>query len=149
MTFDRDLFQYVFLHDKTGIRVWTEAIDVTAGLQVHVPISRKCMFHYTSLKGGRCITNPSQNANEVRATLMTELGVTGVLDAFYGNGVYATAYEPAALGSVLAVLYNNYYGAIMMKKDREIKERWHCAQYVIPLLVAPHQFTDVALEVTE
>ena len=58
---------------------------------------------------------------------MHQKGVSGVLDAFYGSGVYGTQRDPAWFGCAEAVLYNNYYGAILKKGMLEIEQRRACA----------------------
>lgn len=104
--------KWTWIHKPTGIQVWRDAIDLTAGEGGDV------FFHYTSEVAFGNITHPSKEATEVWASLNTS-GPNA--NAWWGPGVYTVPLAPDRWEDREELLDNNFRN--MMRRDREDPQR--------------------------
>ena len=137
-------FDHCWKHLQTGIIVWKDAIDLSAGP------GAKAFFHYTGELAFRNITALEKEAAEVWASLKTE-GESA--NAWWGRGVYSVPKSPDKWTNQMELLDNNFRN--MMKRDvalhgeeyvrREYPPR---ASFCIPLLIDPENAYDISVRPT-
>ncbi|CAL1141849.1 unnamed protein product [Cladocopium goreaui] len=140
--YKHDADGWCWIHKKSGIKVWQDALDLTqSGGTGEV----KCLFHYTSQLGFRSITAPS-----VLASLHTEGEKT---NAWWGRGVYCVAKAPHQWPDVAAIIDNNYRN--VYKRDVELKGSEFADQeyasrvaYCMPILANAMMCYDVSVRQT-
>ena len=141
---DSKEFDHCWKHLRTGIVVWKDAIDLSAG-----PDS-KAFFHYTGELPFRNITALEKEAAEVWASLKIE-GESA--NAWWGRGVYTVPKSPDRWTDQMELLDNNFRN--MMRRDVEL----HGEDYVrrvypprvsfcIALLIDPENAYDISVRPT-
>ena len=140
MRYDDKLSADVFYHEPTGISVWSEALDLSTPGRNSSEI--RLGFHYTTPWAFSTVTNEGNEAVEIWASFKDE-------NACFGEGVYASQWDPHEFGSIEAVLFNNYNvksddPEFITKRDKF----WDRALYCIPILVDHEDCFDVRERVT-
>ena len=138
--YDDKLGADVFYHERTGIQVWSEALDLSA--PGRNSSEKRLGFHYTTSWAFSTVTNKGNEAVEIWASFKDE-------NACFGEGVYASQWDPHEFGSIEAVLFNNYNvksddPEFITKRDKF----WDRALYCIPILVDHEDCFDVRERVT-
>ena len=138
------IFDHCWKHLRTGIVVWKDAIDLSAGP------GAKAYFHYTGELPFRNITALEKEAAEVWASLKTE---GEGANAWWGRGVYSVPKSPDRWTDQTELLDNNFRN--MMRRDvalhgeeyvrREYPPR---ASFCIPLLIDPENAYDISVRPT-
>ena len=141
---DREDFDHSWKHLRTGIDVWKDAIDLSAGP------SAKAFFHYTEELPFRNITALEKEAAEVWASLITE-GKSA--NAWWGRGVYTVPKSPDRWADRMELLDNNFRN--MMKRDVELHGEDYVrrvypprASFCIALLIDPENAYDISVRPT-
>ena len=136
---DSEDFDHSWKHLRTGIVVWKDAIDLSAGP------SAKAFFHYTAELPFRNITALEKEAAEVWASLKTE-GESA--NAWWGRGVYSVPKSPDKWANQMELLDNNFRN--MMKRDVALHGEEYVrrvypprASFCIPLLIDPENAYDI------
>ena len=109
---DDDDENWCWRHKNTNIKVWRDAIDLSANGSGPL----ECVFHYTTEIGFRNITNSKKKAAEIFASLITE---GDKANAWWGKGVYTVRKAPDEWPDVQTLLDNNFRN--MLKRDIEMK----------------------------
>ena len=91
--------EWTWRHERTGIEVWRDAIDLTHGG------GGQAFFHYTSEMAFRNITHPMKKAAEVWASLRTD---GPHANAWWGKGIYTVPFPPDGWSDRLQLLDNNF-----------------------------------------
>ena len=141
---DSKHFHHSWKHLRTGIVVWKDAIDLSAGP------GAKAFFHYTGELAFRNIVALEKEAAEVWASLKTE-GESA--NAWWGRGVYSVPKSPDQWTDQTELLDNNFRN--MMKRDSALHGQEYVnrvypprASFCIPLLVDPENAYDIAVRPT-
>lgn len=109
---DDDDDNWCWQHKNTNIKVWRDAIDLSANGSGPL----KCVFHYTAEIGFQNITNSKKKAAEIFASLITE---GDKANAWWGKGVYTVRKAPDEWPDAQKLLDNNFRN--MLKRDIEMK----------------------------
>ena len=141
---DSEDFDHSWKHLRTGIVVWKDAIDLSAGP------GAKAYFHYTGELPFRNITALEKEAAEVWASLKTE-GESA--NAWWGRGVYSVPKSPDQWAGQMELLDNNFRN--MMRRDVELHGEEYVrrvypprASFCIPLLIDPENAYDISVRPT-
>ena len=141
---DSEDFDHSWKHLRTGIVVWKDAIDLSAGP------SAKAFFHYTAELPFRNITALEKEAAEVWASLKTE-GKSA--NAWWRRGVYTVPKSPDRWADRMELLDNNFRN--MMKRDVELHGEDYVrrvypprASFCIALLIDPENAYDISVRPT-
>ena len=137
-------FDYSWKHLGTGIVVWKDAIDLSAGP------GAKAFFHYTGELPYRNITALEKETAEVWASLKID-GESA--NAWWGRGVYTLPKSPDQWADQMELLDNNFRN--MMKRDVALHGEEHVkreypprASFCIPLLIDPENAYDISVRPT-
>ena len=141
---DSEDFDHCWKHLRTGIVVWKDAIDLSAGP------GAKAYFHYTGELPFRNITALEKEAAEVWASLKIE---GEGANAWWGRGVYSVPKSPDRWANQMELLDNNFRN--MMKRDAELHGEEYVrrvypprASFCIPLLIDPENAYDISVRPT-
>ena len=141
---DSEDFNHCWKHLRTGIVVWKDAIDLSAGP------GAKAYFHYTGELPFRNITALEKEAAEVWASLKTE-GERA--NAWWGRGVYSVPKSPDLWADQMELLDNNFRN--MMRRDLALHGEEYVkrvypprASFCIPLLIDPENAYDISVRPT-
>ena len=141
---DSEDFEHSWKHLRTGIVVWKDAIDLSAGP------GAKAYFHYTGELPFRNITALEKEAAEVWASLKTE-GESA--NAWWGRGVYSVPKSPDQWANQMELLDNNFRN--MMRRDVALHGEEYVrrvypprASFCIPLLIDPENAYDISVRPT-
>ena len=137
-------FDHCWKHLRTGIVVWKDAIDLSAGP------GAKAYFHYTGELPFRNITALEKEAAEVWASLKTE-GESA--NAWWGRGVYSVPKSPDQWAGQMELLDNNFRN--MMRRDVALHGEEYVrrvypprASFCITLLIDPENAYDISVRPT-
>ena len=137
-------FDHCWKHLRTGIVVWKDAIDLSAGP------GAKAYFHYTGELPFRNITALEKEAAEVWASLKTE-GESA--NAWWGRGVYSVPKSPDQWAGQMEFLDNNFRN--MMRRDVALHGEEYVrrvypprASFCITLLIDPENAYDISVRPT-
>ena len=141
---DSEDFDHCWKHLRTGIVVWKDAIDLSAGP------GAKAYFHYTGELPFRNITALEKEAAEVWASLKIE-GESA--NAWWGRGVYSVPKSPDRWANQMELLDNNFRN--MMRRDVALHGEEYVrrvypprASFCIPLLIDPENAYDISVRPT-
>ena len=144
---DDDDDDWCWRHKNTNIKVWRDAIDLSANGSGPL----ECVFHYTTEIGFRNITNSKKKAAEIFASLITE---GDKANAWWGRRCLHGEEGTRRMGlDVQTLLDNNFRN--MLKRDIEMKglevatEEYHArVAFCIPILSRSSINIDVSVSQT-
>ena len=113
----------VYRHKATGVKIWSNVVDVSFGA-----LDKACILHYTTNIGASNITNAAKSSAEIWTSLKPE-------NALFGFGIYGSVKSPGAFGSRETILRNNYRAQI--NDNPAILVDWaDRVNYCIPIVAA-------------